>query len=176
MTEGIRCDSCHGVGLTDNHVTGEIECSACEGSGWYVLPVVDTSDELHQILGEALAATALTVRKETPMLKAVVFIGVHAAFLYAAIGIVLAMMAERVCRFRARLVTPFIWPYLMLVDGTPAIRPFRRWANGEKVIEASEWPLGVERLTIQRRDGSDYTEVNDTRRRSAGDAREGGAT
>lgn len=27
------CSECHGTGRTDNHVTGEIECTACEGSG-----------------------------------------------------------------------------------------------------------------------------------------------
>lgn len=27
------CKQCNGLGLTDNHVTGEVECSACQGSG-----------------------------------------------------------------------------------------------------------------------------------------------
>jgi hypothetical protein len=27
------CHACEGTGRTDNHVTGEVECSACEGSG-----------------------------------------------------------------------------------------------------------------------------------------------
>ena len=27
------CPECHGTGLTDNHVTGETECSYCEGAG-----------------------------------------------------------------------------------------------------------------------------------------------
>ncbi len=43
---GVKCEVCCGVGTTDNHVTGEIECSACEGTGWEELPVVDTGDEL----------------------------------------------------------------------------------------------------------------------------------
>ena len=55
MTNGIKCEACGGIGTTDNHVMGEIECSSCDGSGWEELPVVDTGDELHQILGEALA-------------------------------------------------------------------------------------------------------------------------
>lgn len=50
-----RCRECCGTGLTDNHVTGEIECSACGGTG-RVTRVVDTGDELHQILKEALAS------------------------------------------------------------------------------------------------------------------------
>lgn len=60
---GIRCEACYGIGLTDNHVTGEIECSACEGTGWDVLPVVDTGDELHQILGAALSALSASKTK-----------------------------------------------------------------------------------------------------------------
>src|ERR1035437_598781 len=28
-----RCDECAGTGRTDNHVTGEVECSSCGGSG-----------------------------------------------------------------------------------------------------------------------------------------------
>ncbi len=51
---GVRCEACYGFGLTDNHVTGEICCSACDGTGWEKLPIVDTGDELHQVLGEAL--------------------------------------------------------------------------------------------------------------------------
>lgn len=27
------CSECHGAGLTSNHVTGEVECSACGGAG-----------------------------------------------------------------------------------------------------------------------------------------------
>ena len=27
------CPECHGLGLTDNHVTGEVECSGCGGEG-----------------------------------------------------------------------------------------------------------------------------------------------
>lgn len=29
-----KCEECEGLGLTDNHVTGEIECGACQGSGY----------------------------------------------------------------------------------------------------------------------------------------------
>ena len=27
------CDECAGLGLTDNHVTGEVECGSCNGTG-----------------------------------------------------------------------------------------------------------------------------------------------
>lgn len=27
------CPECNGTGRTDNHITGEVECSACEGTG-----------------------------------------------------------------------------------------------------------------------------------------------
>ena len=35
-----KCKECGGTGLTDNHVTGEVCCSACDGSG-----VDDESEE-----------------------------------------------------------------------------------------------------------------------------------
>jgi DnaJ-class molecular chaperone len=50
----MRCKECYGTGLTDNHVTGEVYCSACDGTGQASTKVVDTTDELHQILKEAL--------------------------------------------------------------------------------------------------------------------------
>jgi DnaJ-class molecular chaperone len=28
-----KCTVCHGTGRTNNHVTGEVECSGCDGSG-----------------------------------------------------------------------------------------------------------------------------------------------
>ena len=35
--DGVRppltCVECNGTGRTDNHVTGEVECSGCEGTG-----------------------------------------------------------------------------------------------------------------------------------------------
>ncbi len=31
--QACGCGECHGTGETDNHVTGKVECSACEGSG-----------------------------------------------------------------------------------------------------------------------------------------------
>lgn len=30
---GRKCSECNGSGRTDNHVTGEVECSSCEGTG-----------------------------------------------------------------------------------------------------------------------------------------------
>lgn len=54
MSKGIKCGACCGLGTTDSQVMGEICCSSCDGSGWEEFPVVDTGDELHQILGEAL--------------------------------------------------------------------------------------------------------------------------
>ena len=32
--EHPQCETCHGTGRTDNHVTGEVECSTCEGAGY----------------------------------------------------------------------------------------------------------------------------------------------
>lgn len=32
----LTCDDCHGRGTTDNHITGEVECSSCEGLGMVV--------------------------------------------------------------------------------------------------------------------------------------------
>lgn len=28
-----QCETCHGTGRTNTHVSGEVECSACEGTG-----------------------------------------------------------------------------------------------------------------------------------------------
>lgn len=76
------------------------------------------------------------------------------------LGTGFALQVEtRDIRLRARLLGCFVWPWILCIDGTPRIRPFLRWARGEIVIEASEWPLGVERLTIRRRDGSEYAEA-----------------
>lgn len=33
MLHCAKCDECNGTGRTDNHVSGEIECSSCEGGG-----------------------------------------------------------------------------------------------------------------------------------------------
>ena len=30
----VKCEECKGTGRTDNHVTGEVECSFCKGSGF----------------------------------------------------------------------------------------------------------------------------------------------
>jgi DnaJ-class molecular chaperone len=52
----MKCRDCYGTGVTDNHVTGEVYCSACDGSGIDdEMIVVNVNDELHQILGEALS-------------------------------------------------------------------------------------------------------------------------
>lgn len=40
--KGPKCPECYGTGRTDNHVTGEVECGNCEGSG----------DEAYRLLRE----------------------------------------------------------------------------------------------------------------------------
>jgi hypothetical protein len=40
-SEARACAECHGTGRTDNHVTGEVECSACEGSGSALVAMAD---------------------------------------------------------------------------------------------------------------------------------------
>lgn len=79
------------------------------------------------------------------------------AFLcYLGVGFALQVETPDI-RLRARVLGCFIWPWILHIDGTPRIRPLLRWARGEVVIEASEWPPGAERLTVRRRDGSEYT-------------------
>lgn len=36
------CAQCEGLGCADNHVTGEVECSLCEGSGKLKMSQVST--------------------------------------------------------------------------------------------------------------------------------------
>lgn len=99
-----------------------------------------------------------------------------ASLWYLCVGAIYTLNVSSDVQLRGRVVGALIWPWLMRIDGTPRIRPFLRWARGEIVIEASEWPPGTERLTIQRRDGSEYAETVAPTRSMVGDARDGGAT
>lgn len=83
----------------------------------------------------------------------------HLLALYLAFGAVLQLITVEGIRPIGYVVGAVIWPWLLYVDGTPRIRPFLRWARGERVIEQSEWPVGVLRQTVQRRDGSEYYET-----------------
>ncbi|MDZ4252682.1 MAG: hypothetical protein U1A72_08950 [Sulfuritalea sp.] len=59
MKSMARCENCAGSGLIDNHVTGEIECSLCNGTGWsseLVLQLAEVQDELADIKRELSAA------------------------------------------------------------------------------------------------------------------------
>lgn len=77
---------------------------------------------------------------------------------YLVCGAALQMISIPGLLLRGYVVSAIIWPWVLWANDTPRIRPLLRWARGERVIERSEWPVGVFHLTIQCCDGSDYTE------------------
>ena len=55
MKKMVRCENCEGSGLISNHVSGEVECSMCSGTGWssaLVLELAETRDELADVKRE----------------------------------------------------------------------------------------------------------------------------